>query len=147
MSNFLAEISSLSHSVVFLYLFALITKKAFLSLLAILWNSTFRWISLSFSPLPLASLLFSAIHKASSDNYFAFLCFFLLTQRDGRRREIAFRIKLHTCQRQSEASNKTCAHKDAEVPWRLSQTYLSFYICAPTHIHMSADTYTHLYMQ
>ena len=33
-------------------------KKAFLSLLAILWNSLLRWVYLSFSPLPLASLLF-----------------------------------------------------------------------------------------
>ena len=32
-------------------------RKAFLSLLAILWNSAFRWINLSFSPLPFASLL------------------------------------------------------------------------------------------
>ena len=31
---------------------------------------------LSFSPLPFASLLFTAICKASSDNHFAFLCFF-----------------------------------------------------------------------
>ena len=36
-------------------------RKAFLSLLAILWNSAFKWVYLSFSPLPLASLLFSAI--------------------------------------------------------------------------------------
>ena len=33
-------------------------RKAFLSLLAILWNSGFRCLYLSFSPLPLASLLF-----------------------------------------------------------------------------------------
>ena len=51
--------------------------KAFLSFLAILWNSAFRCVYLSFSPLSLASLLFSAIRKASSDNHFAFLCFFL----------------------------------------------------------------------
>ena len=51
-------------------------RKAFLSLLAILWNSAFRWIYLSFSPLPFASLLFTAICKASSDNHFAFLHFF-----------------------------------------------------------------------
>ena len=50
-----------------------ILRKAFLSLLAILWNSAFKWVSLSFSPLPLASLLSSAICKASSDNHFA-LC-------------------------------------------------------------------------
>ena len=53
-------------------------RKAFLSLLAILWNSAFRWEYLFFSPLPLASLLFSAICKASSDNHFAFLHFFFL---------------------------------------------------------------------
>ena len=43
-SNFLEEISSLSHSIVFLYFFALSLKKTFLSLLAILWNSAFRWV-------------------------------------------------------------------------------------------------------
>ena len=53
-------------------------RKASLSLLAILWNSTFRGINLSFSPLPLASLLYSAICKASSDNHFAFLHIFFL---------------------------------------------------------------------
>ena len=53
-------------------------RKAFLSLLAILWNSAFKWLYISFSPLPLASLLFSAIYKASSDNHFAFLHFFFL---------------------------------------------------------------------
>ena len=47
-------------------------RKSFLSLLAILWNSAFKYVYLSFSPLPLASLLFTAICKASSDNYFAF---------------------------------------------------------------------------
>ena len=47
-------------------------NKAFLSLLAILFNSTFRWEYLSFSPLPFASLLFSAIYKAFSDNHLPF---------------------------------------------------------------------------
>ena len=51
--------------------------KAFLPLLAILWNFAFRGVYLSFSPLPLASLLFRAICKASSDNYFAFFNLFL----------------------------------------------------------------------
>ena len=53
-------------------------RKTFLSFPAILWNCAFRWIYLSFSLLPLASLLFSAICKASSDNHFAFLHFFFL---------------------------------------------------------------------
>ena len=49
--------------------------KAFLSLLAIPWNSAFKWVYLSFSPLPVASVLFSAIYKPSSDDHFAFLHF------------------------------------------------------------------------
>ena len=53
-------------------------RKAFLSLLTILWNSALRWIYLSFSSLPFTSLLFSTICKASSDNHFAFLHFFFL---------------------------------------------------------------------
>ena len=50
-------------------------RKAFLSLLAILWNSAFRWVYHSFSPLLFTSLLFTAICKASSDSHFAFLHF------------------------------------------------------------------------
>ena len=53
-------------------------RKAFLSLLAILWNSAFKWEYLSWSPLLFTSLLFTAICKASSDNHFAFLYFFFL---------------------------------------------------------------------
>ena len=53
-------------------------RKAFLSLLALLWNSAFLWVYLLFSPLPLASLFFTANCKASSDNHFAFLHFFFL---------------------------------------------------------------------
>ena len=44
----------------------------FLSLLAILWKSTFKWVYPSFSPLLFASFLFIAICKASSDSHFAF---------------------------------------------------------------------------
>ena len=47
-------------------------RKAFLSLLAILWNCAFKWVYLSSSPLPLTSPLFSAICKASC-YFFAFL--------------------------------------------------------------------------
>ena len=53
-------------------------RKAFLSLLAILWNSAFRWVYLPFSPLPFTCLLFSVICQTSSDNHFAFLHFFFL---------------------------------------------------------------------
>ena len=52
--------------------------KALLSLPAVLWNSAFRWLYLSFSLFPFALLLFSAIYKASSDNHFAILHFFFL---------------------------------------------------------------------
>ena len=51
-------------------------RKAFLSLLAILWNSAFKWVYFSFSPLLFASRLFTAICKASSDSHFAALHFF-----------------------------------------------------------------------
>ena len=57
-SNFLEEISSLSHSIVFLYFFALIPEEGFL--ISILWNSAFRWVYLFFLLclwLPLPSLI------------------------------------------------------------------------------------------
>ena len=57
-SNFLEEIPSLPHSFIFLYSLPWSLRKAFLSVLAILWNSAFRWIYLFFPHLPLASLLF-----------------------------------------------------------------------------------------
>ena len=41
-------------------------KNAFLSLLAILWNSASSWVYLSLSFLPFSSLLFTAICKSSS---------------------------------------------------------------------------------
>ena len=51
-------------------------RKAFLSLLAILGNSAFKWVYLSFSPLLFVSFLFTAFCKASSDSQIAFLHFF-----------------------------------------------------------------------
>ena len=48
--------------------------KAFLSLLAILWNSAFRCLYLSLSPLLFASLLFTAICKASPDRILPLDC-------------------------------------------------------------------------
>ena len=67
-SNFLEEIASFP-----ILLFSSISwLKAFLSFLAILWNSAYRWVYLSCFSLPFASL-FSGIYKSSSDNRFAFL--------------------------------------------------------------------------
>ena len=51
-------------------------KKAFLSLLAVLWNSAFNRMYLSLSILLSTFLHSSTIRKASSDNHFAFLLFF-----------------------------------------------------------------------
>ena len=74
-SHFLEEISSLSHSIAFIYLFALFTEEGFL-ISAILWNSEFKWVYLSFSPLLFNSLIFTVISKASSDSHFPFFHFF-----------------------------------------------------------------------
>ena len=80
----LASLMFLKRSLVFpILLFSSVSlhwwqRKLFLSLLAILFNSVFRWICLSFSPLPLTSLLYSAICKSYSDNHFAFWHFFFL---------------------------------------------------------------------
>ena len=77
-SNFFEEISNLSHSIIFLYFFVLITEEGFLispchSLeLCIQMGISFL------SPLLFASLLFTAVCKASSDSHFAFLHFFFL---------------------------------------------------------------------
>ena len=71
-------ISSLSHSIVFLYLFSLITEEGFLISPCCSLELCIQWVYLSFSALLLASILFRAICKASSDSHFAFLHFFLL---------------------------------------------------------------------
>ena len=77
-SNFLEEITCLSHSIVFLFLFALITEEGFLISPCYSLEFSIQMSVSFFSPLPLVSLFFSAIHNASSDNHFVFLHFFLL---------------------------------------------------------------------
>ena len=75
-TNFLEEISSLSHSVVFLYFFALIAEEGFLISPGYSLELCIQ-MGISFlSPLLFTSLVFSAICKASSDNHFTFLHFF-----------------------------------------------------------------------
>ena len=80
----LVSLIFLKRSLVFpILLFASISlhwslRKAFLSLLAILWKSALKWVYLSFSPLLFASLVFTAICKASSDSHFVFSHFFFL---------------------------------------------------------------------
>ena len=72
-SDFLEEISGLSHSIVFLYFFALIAEER-LSYLSLLFFGTLC----SNGYLLFASLLFTAICRTSSDSHFAFLHFFFL---------------------------------------------------------------------
>ena len=74
-SNFLEEISSLSHSIVLLYFFALIIRKAFLSLLAILWNSAFIWEYLSFSPL-LSQWLHNKLKERNGSSFRIYVKFY-----------------------------------------------------------------------
>jgi len=77
-SNFLEEISNLSHAIVLLYFFALITVEGFVvSPCYSLELCIQMGVSFLFSVL-FTSLLFTAICKASSDIYFAFLHFFFL---------------------------------------------------------------------
>ena len=74
-SNFLEDIASPSHSIVFLYFFALIVEEGFLIPLAIPWNSAFKRVYLSLTPLLFNSLLFTDICKVFSDSHFLLLFF------------------------------------------------------------------------
>ena len=89
--NFLEEISSLFQSIIFLYVYALITEEGFLIsacyslelciqvgilfiegdlfFLNILWNSAFSWMYLTLAPLLFTYFLSSADFKASSNNF------------------------------------------------------------------------------
>ena len=77
-SNFLEEVSSLSHSIVFLYFFALVTEEGFLISPG---YSLELCIQMGISFLFSFAFHFSSFHsyfKASSDSHFAFLHFFFL---------------------------------------------------------------------
>ena len=69
-------------------------RKAFLSLLAILWNSAFKWVYLSFSPF--LSCLSSAICKAASNNHFTFMRFFFLIPASYTMSQTSVHNSLHT---------------------------------------------------
>ena len=75
-SNFLEETSSLSHSIIFLYFFPLITEEGFLIFPC---YSPELCIEISIPFLFSIALSFSSFHsycKDSSDSHFAFLHFF-----------------------------------------------------------------------
>ena len=75
-SNFLEEISSLSHSVDFLYFFTLISEEGFLISLCYSLELCIQMLISFLFPLLVASLLFTGICKASPDSQFGFLHFF-----------------------------------------------------------------------
>jgi len=77
-SNFLEEISSLSHSIVYLYLFALNTDEGFLISPCYSLELCIQMVISFLFSLFFASPLFTAIFKASSDSHFASLHFFFL---------------------------------------------------------------------
>ena len=52
-------------------------RKAFLSLLAILWNSPFKWVYLSFFPLPFSSFFSQLFVRPPQTAILLFLCLFL----------------------------------------------------------------------
>ena len=123
----LVSLTLLKRSLVFpILLFSYISlhwplRKAFLSLLAISWNSTFKWVYLSFSPLSLAYFLFSALCKASSNNHYAFLCLFFLG------------IFLITA---SYTMSRTSLHSSSST---LSDQILWIYLSLPLYSHKEVD--------
>ena len=76
-SNFLEEISSLSHSIVFLYFFALITEEGFLISPGYSLKICIQLV-ISFLFSFAFHFLFTDVCKASSDSHFVFLHFFFL---------------------------------------------------------------------
>ena len=71
-SNFLEEISSLSHSIVSIYFFALITEDGFAISSCHSLELCIQMLIFFFSALLFTSLLFTAICKASPDSHFCF---------------------------------------------------------------------------
>src|SRR5574337_696779 len=72
-SNYLDEISSLSHSTVFLYFFALITEEGFLISPCYSFEFCFQMGILFLFSFAFGFSSFTAICKASLDSHFAFL--------------------------------------------------------------------------
>ena len=68
-SNFLEEIVSLSRSLFFLTSLHWTLRKAFLSLLNILWNSAFKWVYPSFSTLHFTSFHSYLTHASAGDSW------------------------------------------------------------------------------
>ena len=135
----LVSLIFLKSSTVFLYLFALTN---FLSLLAVLWNSAFKWVYFSFSPLLFTSLLFTAIYKASSDSHFAFLHFFFLGMVLIPASCTMSRTSIHsssgTLPIRSNPLKSTC-HFHCIIIRDLIQSYLSGLMVFPTFFNLSLN--------
>ena len=76
-SNFLEEISSLSQSIVFLYFFVLIAEEGFLTSPCYSLELCIQMGMSSLFFFAFASLLFTAIGKATSENHFIFVIFII----------------------------------------------------------------------
>ena len=105
-SHFLEEISSLSHSIVFLYFFALITEEGFLISPCYSLELCIQWVYLSFSPL---FFRFSSFHNYLLGLFGEPFCFFARvqggTKGSGRRtgREPVAESGLTPCWRAEQA--------------------------------------------
>ena len=77
-TNFLEEIYSLSHSVVFPCFFELIAQEVFLISPCYPFKLCLQMLIFCFYPLLFSSLLFAAIYKASLDSHFDFFAFLFL---------------------------------------------------------------------
>ena len=112
-SNFLEAISGLYHSIFFLFFLALVTRKAFLkSLLAILWNSAFRWVCLSIL-LWLLLLFFSKFFVRPSQTTFLHLFFlrmvliwYVQTKKKNEDHGISFHYFMANTWRNNENSDR-----------------------------------------
>ena len=117
--NFLEEISSLSHSIVFFYLVALITEEGFLICLAILGNSAFRWIYLSFSPIPFpADLSDPGIEL----EYPALQADSLPTELSGKRKDIHLNAEFQRIARRDKKPFLSDLYKEIEENNRMRKT-------------------------
>ena len=126
-SSFLEEISSLSHSIFFLYFFSLFIQE---SLLISPCYSLELCIQLGLPFPPFISLLSLAICKASHDNHFAFLHFFF------------FGMTLITvcCTRLWISIHSSSSILSDLIPWIIHHNfYLNDLVVFPTFFNLSLN--------
>ena len=145
-SNFLKEISNFSYC---FSLFLFIDHSGRLSYLSLLFFGTLHSDAcIFFSPLPLASLLFSAICKASSESHFAFLHIFFL----------GMVLITASCSMSQPSVHSSSGTLSDLIPWiylsrplcnckgfDLGQAYTMFYIHTHTHTHIYVSIKNSMY--